>query len=496
MRRRGDTDVPAGAHVRDFAGHALLHPRGARFLVQRHPRAKPHTNARKDFRIWRAEHRFPWLFAVEAFTFVMFFVLAVVVQDTTLPFFQHFGKAVDSYFLDGYDVDIDDQVDSIGERRIYTKPMFARIFNSSVYRFFGFAADFPCSYALRRATDLTLRVRTLAGDVLAFSFGSDNMSQAVAVMGEHMDFAEVQLAMYFTIEQNSFGRVLETGVMTNFFNYHGTGIILWNLGHDRSTRSAAGASLLGNFPVLLHVAIIAGLALGVALQTISLLRLYRHCVARAGDERVPPMTVFKQKLSTWEVVTLCFNVVSLVLMVVYTLSGRVLHDDVPWQMFLVAFAAFLQSMVLIRYISMISSTLIVIRMISRAITQLLQFLVGCLPFCLGFVLIGVSWFGWYSPLMSSARQAAKLLIASSYGDYLLDGYDGLTDGADKPKIIPSAYLTLWIFNGLGIWFYIVLAILHAALFKEVHIAHNEKIENEIVEDDEDPLPWLKYNYEH
>ena len=131
-------------------------------------------------------------------------------------------------------------------------------------------------------------------------------------------------------------------------------------------------------------------------------------------------------------------------------------------------------------------------MISRAITQLLQFIVGCLPIFIGFVLIGVSWFGWYSPLMSSARQAAKLLIASSYGDYLLDGYDGLTDGADKPKIIPSTYLTIWIFNGLGIWFYIVLAILHEALFKEVHIAHDEKIEKEM-DVNEDPIPWLKYN---
>ncbi|KAH0798821.1 G-protein-coupled receptor family protein [Histomonas meleagridis] len=177
-------------------------------------------------------------------------------------------------------------------------------------------------------------------------------------------------------------------------------------------------------------------------------------------------------------------------------SGQILHDTAPWPLFILALASFLQSILLIRYLQLRPATLVVVRMISSAIVTLLQFIVGCMPFFLGFVIFGVSWFGWYSPLMSSSRQVAKLLVAASYGDYLLDGYDGLTDGSDKPKIIPSAYLTVWIFNGLGIWFYIVLAILHAALFKEVHIARDEMIEEgEVNEEDmdaEDPLPWLQY----
>ncbi|KAH0785162.1 hypothetical protein GPJ56_011108 [Histomonas meleagridis] len=178
-------------------------------------------------------------------------------------------------------------------------------------------------------------------------------------------------------------------------------------------------------------------------------------------------------------------------------SGQILHDTAPWPLFVLALASFLQSILLIRYLQLRPATLVVVRMISSAIvTYCYNLLLDVCHFSLVFVIFGVSWFGWYSPLMSSSRQVAKLLVAASYGDYLLDGYDGLTDGSDKPKIIPSAYLTVWIFNGLGIWFYIVLAILHAALFKEVHIARDEMIEEgEVNEEDmdaEDPLPWLQY----
>ena len=84
------------------------------------------------------------------------------------------------------------------------------------------------------------------------------------------------------------------------------------------------------------------------------------------------------------------------------------------------------------------------------------------------------------------------MISASYGDYLLDGYDDICDGGDKPAIIPSAFETVWIFNGMGVWFYVVLAILQAALIKEVHKARDERIEKNQQELDEDPLPWLQF----
>ena len=67
----------------------------------------------------------------------------------------------------------------------------------------------------------------------------------------------------------------------------------------------------------------------------------------------------------------------------------------------------------------------------------------------------------------------------------------MATGCDKPKIIPSVYLTSWIFQSLGIWFYVVLSILHESLIKQVHIAHDEEIENG-EEKADDILPWLTF----
>ena len=143
---------------------------------------------------------------------------------------------------------------------------------------------------------------------------------------------------------------------------------------------------------------------------------------------------------------------------------------------------------------LIPSTLIVVRMLRGGIIGVVQFLVGCLPFFFGFAFVGVSLFGWYSPHYTSPRQAAKLMISSSYGDYLLDGYDEMAAGADKSKLIPSIFFSVWIFTSYIVWFYVILSIFHEALVKQVHIAREEN--EDLEENSDDPLPWLTYLADH
>lgn len=475
-----------------------------RITFKHYPASKKHVKSYNIFPHWVKHYSPPWLFFIEFAVLILFFVLAFSVQATTIPFFQDFGAAIDDYFLQGHEISEDEQDDSYGDRRIYTKPTFMDVIEETVYRFFQFSSNFPCSYQINQTTNLSLQITIKSQKELFFSFTKDQINQAVKTIEKYIDdFSRVQIKMTFQIISDKLnGQILDTGVISTFDNYQGTGIILWKSGHERSTQQISSqiSNLEHNLSNTLSIVIIIFLVFGIIFQSMALGSLYQYSKAKAKVERTKPSTVFKQKLDPWEPTTLVLNILSCLSMIVYIFFGQSVNETLPWPHFLVAFASFIHAFILFRYLILRPSTLIVVRMLKNASLTLVQFVVGCSPFFAAFLVFGVCWFGWYSPLMSSSRQAAKILIASSYGDYLLDGYDDLVDYGDKPAIIPSTYFTIWIFNGLGIWFYVVLATLHAALIKEVHIARDEEIEAGYVDEDqidaEDPLPWLQYYFEH
>ena len=494
MRRRTTIQQPL---PKTFVGYDSG-VRNSHVVFRRHPPAKKHVKSHQVFRAWLKDYRPPILFFIELSILLLFFLLAFSIQETTLPFFQDFGSAVDNYFLRGYQIATDEQDDSFGMRRIYTKKEFYYVLNSTIDRYFLFDEQFPCSYQMDQITNLSIRISKWRGDDISQVFANNEGGIACEFVRQNIeDFAEVRLHMLFEILQIQGERseqVLRAGVTSSFVNYEQTGIILWNNGHERSAMQSMKniEDQIYTLSYSVSVIIIILLACGVIMQSLSLWSLSRYSAVKARLERISTAEMFRLKLDAWEPVTLCFNLISMTLMIVYVIWGQDVNENMPWPHFLLATASFIHAFLIFRYLVLRPSTLIVVRMISGASITLLQFVVGCTPWFVGYLIFGVCWFGWYSPLMSSSRQAAKFMISASYGDYLLDGYDDICDGGDKPAIIPSAFETVWIFNGMGVWFYVVLAILQAALIKEVHKARDERIEKNQQELDEDPLPWLQF----
>ena len=464
---------------------------------------KKYYKPNKIFSIWKVRYTPPWLCILEFLILLLFIFLTIGFQQITIPFFQDFGTAIDNYFLEGYDITEEDSTD-YGDSRIYTQEVFLDMFNATVYRYFDFAANFPCSYQLIQATNLsvTINYHDEYGNRIweTTSFDDNNKSKANDLASKYIyNFHSIELYMLFTIVQvqHEYNQYLAAGVTSSFDNYMQTGIILWDCKHERSAKQfdLNINNTRTNLITSISITIISFLILCIILQLFSIYKLYAYSKIKAKSERITPFSYFKMKLDMWEVATLVINANSLLSMIIYIANGQNVNENFPWPHFLLAWASFFHPFILYRYLQLNPSTFIVVRMIINGSITLLQFLMGCIPFFIGFLILGVSCFGWYSPIMTSNRRAAQLLIAASYGDYLLDGYDGLTDFADKDEIIPSLFLTIWIFNGLGIWFYVVLAILQATLIKEVHKARDEDIEDSGDEekmDAEDPLPWLQF----
>jgi hypothetical protein len=180
--------------------------------------------------------------------------------------------------------------------------------------------------------------------------------------------------------------------------------------------------------------------------------------------------LFVSKTDPWEVGTLAMNLVTAVLVTIFLTRGSDVNGAFPWPHFLLAEASFIHSFIMFHYLVLRPTSYIVIKMVAGAVLTLAQFVVGCAPFFFAFVGVGVTWFGWYSPTFVDSRSTGKYVVACSYGDFLLDGYDQLVDWGDKPSLIGSFYGTIWVVNGMGVWFYTVLSILHASLIKEARKA--------------------------
>lgn len=483
-------------------GHHPQDAKNAHIIAKWHPYRK-YYKPKKIFGVWSQRYTPPWLCFLEVAILLLFICLTIGLQQTTIPYFQDFGNAIDNYFLEGYEIVQNTETDAYGIARLYTQTDFLDIFNSTVYRFFDFASTFPCSFQLDQATNLTIVVVYLdeyeKRQSISFELSNEDKEQALDIAEYYIDsFLTINLHMLFTIDlPATTHQILASGVTTTFDNYDRTGIIVWDNGHERSTNymKASINDYTSNIMTSLTISILIFLSICILLQCISIYRLYVYSKLKAKKERVTPYTYFKMKLDLWEPATLLINSNSFICLFIYLFHGKSVNETMPWPHFVLAWGAFFHPFIMFRYLQLNPSLFIVVSMIFSAFITLLQFLVGCLPFFFAFLVLGVSWFGWYSPLMCSSRQAAKLLIASSYGDYLLDGFDGLTYFADKDQIIPSAYLTIWIFNALGIWFYVVFAILQAALIKEVYKARDVEIEGGADEDKmdaEDPLPWFQF----
>ena len=448
---------------------------------------------------WGRNYSMPWTCLFECIIIGLYVVFAISIQTTMVPFFQDFGSAIDKYFLEGHEIDDSLIDDTYGESRIYTRSDFLYVFNTTVYRFLNFATSFPCSYTLHESENLSLKITDQAGINHYFTFSHENADESYNIAEDYLDdFTSISLNMEFTIQPNlnSTIAVYKVGVISQFDLYLGTGIILWKTLHERSIvyENVTSMTIFTQLSLTVCVLIIFFCVLACIFEIIGIIRFYFFCKVRAKKERTKVSIVFWDKLDWWEIVTFIMNVSSIISVAIYLDFSKDISDAIPWPNFLVAISCFFHCFVLIRYLQLIPSTLIVVRMLKGGIVDVVQFLVGCVPIFFAFMYVGVSLFGWYSPHYTSPRQASKLMISSSYGDYLLDGYIEMSEGADKSKLIPSIFFTTWIFNSYLIWFYIILSSFHEALVKQVHIAREEKetIEN----DSDDPLPWLEYLADH
>lgn len=438
---------------------------------------RPYVSPKKLFIRWAQQHTLPLACFCEFAIIILYFILAGSIQSTMIPFFQDFGRAIDGYFLEGHEMAEDDDLEDLyGDAKLYTKSDLLDAINKSVYKYIDFTDSFPCSYPLTRSSDLMFTVIKKNGQKVFILFNEDNYTDAYDIAESYIDeFQSYSLEMKINLNPREAGSIesYRIGVSSTFEFYFDTGIVIWKNLHERSIvyHKTHTAKFLSQLTITASSLIIAFSLICCTLTVISLIQFYYNAKQKAIIERTSIIKYCWAKLDLWDPISFLLDSISIVCVSLFIKYGKDINDGLPWPMFLLGISSFTHVFVLFKFFRLVPSLFIIVRMLGRGIIPVLQFLVGCMPFFFGYIYVGVALFGWFSPHYTSPRQAAKLLISACNGDYLLDGYDEMSYGADKSKLIPSIYFTSFIFQGLCIWFYVTLAIFHELL--EKLLAENE-----------------------
>jgi hypothetical protein len=209
----------------------------------------------------------------------------------------------------------------------------------------------------------------------------------------------------------------------------------------------------------------AGLAL--VLTIAHLLQVYRFSQERANRDFQKVSAVLKQKVDRWSVLAVITHIVSMVSNILYMEVVLDHTSDVPVPMALMAVGSCLHCVLLIRYLHANPSTMLIVKVTSKAGIFILQFLVGCGVIWFGYALLGCCMLGDYNPTFSNLFEAARTLIAIIHGDSLQDLFDAAAVRPAFSYYWGLVYLMVWVFFSLTIMFNISISIFEEVLQREI-----------------------------
>ncbi|OHS95086.1 hypothetical protein TRFO_38701 [Tritrichomonas foetus] len=464
----------------------------SKFLIRKHSR---HTKLRPHhpYRNWVIGYQIPWICFIEISMMILYFILGYLHQHSTIDFSIDFSKAVNDYFLSGFDFPTDDDGKIDDPVPIYFKSDFFNIANETGYRLLSFIHDFPCSNLILSDDEIHLNVKSKKSfqnkislhswnnnvnsenNQKEFVFDRDNISQLIEVVEYFSDFfEEMSLFSNFPMQKiiSDVDEKLDITLYSVFSFNSKTRIISFRSHHTKILRSTVNElSFIFSNPLFTIPMILSILAIISIILTINYIKsVYKYSKEKAITNFQEPKKIFYQKFSGWSIYSLICHFFTIISCITYSLNMTDYSSSVPITMILMSISTFLHCILLLRYLKQKSSTMIIVNVTAKAIIKIGQFLVGCLTIFLAYLILGCSFFGTYDETFKSLISGAECLLAVIHGDAIQDMFDSAELRSDINVWFGIIYWGLWIFFSLTIMFNISISIFEEVLTDEIYLA--------------------------
>lgn len=211
-------------------------------------------------------------------------------------------------------------------------------------------------------------------------------------------------------------------------------------------------------------------------QLLLMMRFFYNLSVYARDRASRTGLTFREvlfkKFDGWDLFAVLAYLMSIVACIMYIFVGKNIEEEVPPILYVMACAACLHSLLMIRYLKLKESTMLIMTVFYKSAIKILQFLIGCLPIYLGFLAFGICFFGHLDANFASDMQAASFLFCVMHGDSIKDMYDSVIIQNDMSVYVGFIYTSCWLAFSLLIMFNITISIVQEVMTVETYKLQN------------------------
>ena len=473
----------ASVHKITLAGLEEDHLKNVKMVVSHHGSRTLNLKPHKVFLNWKRHYIIPWICFLDFAVFVLYILLAVFHQKSTIAFTQDFSKAIFDYFLE--DINLPDPPGGIpiGVGQIFFVDDFKFIFIGMCTRFFTFDQSFPVSFVIDSLNTVDLELFLQDSETITRQFTESEIDPILdQICNEIHRFKKVTVSANYHIQvsKSQYDYRMSLLIKCSFSKDLRTDTIFMDIEHSRIQEGAeiievnVTLYLFYTLPFLIIVLNV----IAIIVFAKSTFSLYRYAKHRSLDIGIPQKEIFWNKFDKWDIFSVITHSISIASSIMYILVGQDIKKDIPPFLFVIALATLFHSFTLIRYLKLNPSTNLIIHVLMTSTVQIMQFLVGCLPIFFGFWAFGICFFGHLNEAFASPLQCAAFLFCVMHGDSIKDVYDAVIIQNDMSPYVGFVYTSLWVAFSLLLMFNITISIVQEVLTVETCKAHNRKTDEE------------------
>lgn len=450
-------------------------------IVKKRDRLNVTLRPYKGYNNWVRGYQIPWTCFMEISMLILYFLLGYLHQRSTIAITLDFSKAVNQYFLSGFNYPENDNGMINKNTPIYFKSEFLMIVNETGYRFLTFHFDFLCSNIFlsneKLHMDISYEINQTTQQI-DFLFDSSNISKLYNIVksfSTSFNVMNLWCTYHMSTQSIDCNELLTLRVETEYKFNKRSRIITTNAYHNRIPRFGREEQkyFLKN-PLITIPTFIIIFAIFCIFNSINYaMKTYSYSYQKATSNFQNPRKFFISKFDKWSVYSIICHTLSIVASLTYIFNQDDYDDTVPISMILMSVSSFMHCILLIRYLRLNSTVMIIVNVTAQAIWKIAQFLVGGIIIFFAFLILGCSFFGTYDETFASLIGGAESILAVIHGDSIQNMFDTAAKRSDISQWYGIIFWLMWIFFSLTIMFNISISIFEEVLTKEIYRAAKE-----------------------
>ena len=451
----------------------------AQFNGEKRAQLKPHH----AFQNWTNSYKVPWVFLLELSVFFLYFLLTYYHQNTTISFSNDFTDAISDFFLD--DIELEDPPEgiSMGSGSLsFKEDLLSHLYTISS-RFFEFPQSFPIAYPFIETQRGVMRVILHDGTQLSLDFNENQTEDVQHIAEEYIDsFYIIKLSMLYIIQVNQdiYDSRIQLYITATFTRDPSSELIFVDVSNMKTQDKqwVQKASIFISLSISLPIVICILNFIAIIMIINNLLDLYIYLKNKLKDSGQKVSTVFRKKVDSWDYFALFTHVISIFSSIFYIFKGQDIQNQLEPVFIIMSFSTLFHSLLLIRYLKINAQTMLIVNVFFNSAIKIAQFLVGCLPLYIGFLVFAICFFGHITEDYATGLHGAAFLFCVMHGDSVKKSYDDIIIQSDYSPYFGFFFTSTWIVFSLTIMYNITISIVQEVFTFETYKAtHQTKEEN-------------------